>query len=399
MATDTRRRRVAIVAGLVFVIASVTALVVTGAEEPAETVEIALGDVYVDEDQQLIAAVSMSNGDALRHEIEVWLTVGQFGDSDAWSRRVAELTTHRIDLRSGEAEALDWEEPVAVPAGWYEVTAWARVDGGQVLQIQAPEAIQYLDSAPASRVATHGTRHVEVVTIDLDGGDFARIAGVVNGTAPGPVLVKVDLLGDVIGQPWWSSPAAATFVEETAPLEGNRISFGFDSMLPLGSGIYAVRIELWEGETLLDQILLGDRMTISEPSETIRRDQFPTGPLAIVSVELDADDLANTLATVEIQNLSDQPVEGLMWWLMAAPGDPTPWEFPDARSFEIGRRFEPFERRTVRLAIDGPPPTGQGFELSAWVHVLPPDSEDSVHSDGIRLRQLINAVEASDEGA
>jgi len=401
MATGTRRRRVAIVAGLVFVIASVTALVVTGAEEAVETVEMALGDVVVDEEGQLTAAVSLSNRDALRHEIEVWLTVGQFGEGDAWSRRVAELSAHSIDLRSGEAEALSWHQPVAVPSGWYEVTAWARVDGedGRVIQIQAAEAVEFLESAAVSRVINHGQHRIDVATLDLDGGDFARIAGVVNGTASGPVLVKVDLLSDVTGQPWWSSAAAATFVEEAAPLEGSQISVGFDRMLPLHAGTYAVRVELWEGETLLDQILLGDRMTISEPPESIRRDVLPSGALAIVSIELDADDLANAVATVELQNLSDQPVEGLMWWLMAAPGDPAPWELPDARSFEIGRRFEPFERRAVRLAIDGPPPTGHGFELSAWAHVLPPDSDGSVHSDGVRLRQLINAAEASDEGA
>ena len=77
------------------------------------------------------------------------------------------------------------------------------------------------------------------------------------------------------------------------------------------------------------------------------------------------------------------------WWLLSAPGEPEPWRFVDAQSFDVGRTLEPRERRTIRLAIDGLLPSGQGFELTIWSHIDPGTGETQ-HSDGVRVNQLID---------
>jgi hypothetical protein len=403
----TQRGAFAAVAGLLLLVVGVVVLATTGGGESRGTMELTVTTIAL-EGNRLTADVSVANDDATRHEIEVWLTLGVFGSGDAWSRRVAELDTQALAVKSGETRVLSWEADLAVPEGWYEVTAWTRLDGAseRVLTSTGPDSVRVEESAPISRIApADGAARIDTVGLAIEGGDFIRIDGPVDIARPAdtdePFEIKVDILEDVPDQPWWALPAAASTLldTETTGID-DRATASLDQLVPLPPGDYRVRVELWYDEALLDQVLLGPVATVDEPDPTIMRSGLPVGPVAIVSATADADwaDDGDHVVEVEVQNLSDEPVEVLMWWLLAAPGDPAPWEMCDARSFEIGRRLDSFERRTVRLAMDGNPPEGRGFEFSAWVHVVSDDGS-SVHSDGVRLTQLIDAPAGSRQGA
>lgn len=384
-------------------VASGFALALTGGDEPPKTVQIALGEIMI-EDDLLVANVSLSNADSLRHEVEVWLTLGLFGTGEAWDRRVAELETRTIALRSGEAGAVSWEEPVTAPSGWYEVTAWARLDGegGQVMQLTAEEGIQLTTEGIVARVNQTATGHrFSAIDLAISASEFDRLHGSVS--APPDSLAtsaKFDLLRDDAAAPWWSRPAESSFAAQMGEGPESDLVATVDRMVALPAGTYAVRVELWAADQLLDQVLLPTRLQVDPTDSSVAREEPPIGPVAIVAIETvpDWSDAEHHVVTVELQNLSAERITASAWWYLASPGDPTPWEFPEARSFEISRDLAPFERRSVRLAIDGPPPTGRGFELSAWTHVVT-ESGDSVHSDGVRHTQSIDASDASQEGA
>jgi hypothetical protein len=402
--TGIRRKHwVAIIAGTIVLVASGAALALTGAEESGQTVQIALGEVTL-EDDMLLASVSLSNADSTQHEVDVWLTLGLFGAGEAWDRRVSELETRSVALRSGEAAAVHWDEAVAAPSGWYEVTAWVRLDGegGQVMQLTAENGIEVTAEDVLSRVhPASSERRLNAPDLTMIGGEFGYLRGSISATAGSDATsAKIDLLAEDARTPWWSRTAESTFHAQMADGADGISAAPVDRMIALRPGDYTVRIQLWSGEELLDQVLLPDHIEVSPADSSVLREALPVGPVAIVAIEASPDwsGAERHVVTVDLQNLSSESITASVWWYLAAPGDPAPWEFPEARSFEISRDLDPFERRSVRLAIDGPPPTGRGFELSAWTHVVP-ESGDSVHSDGVRHTQSIDAVSASQEGA
>ncbi len=355
-------------------------------------------DASVD-DGRMTAAVSVKNNDSRRQNVDVSLTLGAFGSTEAWSRRVAEASSKAVGIRSDEEVLVVWDELVAVPTGSYELTVWIRTEraDGLVTQETAEFAIEAESSSP-SRVAPPGPGpSLDEPNLTVRGGGLLTIGGSVaaEGAETGSVL-KLDLLDASDSQPWWARPAIDSYIFDDR-VESEPQRFSVDSMSAVPSGTYAVRIELLNEDVVEDSILLAGTVVITPPDDAIRRVELPSGPLAITGVTVEQRVEANDLiVSLEVQNMSTDPVDGLFWWLLSSPGEPEPWRFVDARSFEVGRRLEPRERRTIRLALDGVMNTGTGFELSLWAHTTVPGA-DSTHSDGVRLKELMDTYSTESE--
>lgn len=395
------RRQLSLLVGFLIVVMGAGALRMAGSAKSEQIAQISAIEAEI-VDGQLIATVSVTNSDSIRHELEIWLTLGRFGAGNAWDRRVSQASSQHTALRSGGDAALTWNEAAAVPAGSYEVTAWARLDGrdGQVIQRTSADTLEMAISSPLSRLnsQSESTRLGEL-SLDVTGGAFATMRGsVIFDTSTSPTL-KIDIVDAEDTEPWWSRTAIHSFVSESEMTDDVYSEAVIEHMAFLAPGDYRVRVEALYGSVQLDQVLLSEPLTIDRGDSSIRRSDLPTGAIAILAATTSQDWSipANRILNIEVQNLGPDPVDATFWWLMAAPGEPQPWKFTEGRSFEVNRRLEPFEHRNIRLRLMGEVSDGTGFELSAWTHVVD-DSGETQHSDGVRLTDLINTTSVSGNG-
>jgi hypothetical protein len=397
LSSGGHRRKLGALLGAAIVTSGALLLVMTRPAEPSEVVAIEILDATI-VDGQLAAAVSIENHDSRHQDVQVSLTLGIYGDADAWSRRVAEVSEQPAAIRSGDETLVVWDEGVAVPTGSYELTAWVRTEAPNdvVAQATASFPVEVKDKVLA-RVTEVDTDTAHFVEMDVasEGGYFLHVVGTgLVANAPPDASVKFDVLTAEATDraPWWAAEATMTIVVDELEPGPDGSEFAVDQLRALSAGRYRVRAELLDGTTATDSVLLPDLVTVDRPHESIERTEPPSGPLAIIeaATEFDGDD--GLIVTVEIQNIEDESVDGLFWWLLAAPGEPEPWRFVEAKSFNLGRRLEAGEQRTIRLALDGDMTVGTAFELSIWAHTTQPDSDDTTHSDGVRHTDLIDTT-------
>ncbi len=397
MSSGGHRRKIGALLGAAIVASGALLLALTRPAEPGQVVSIEVLDASV-VDGRIAAAVNIENHDSRHQDLLVSLTLGVYGETDAWGRRVAEVPAQAAAVRSGDKTVVVWDNDIAIPTGTFELTAWVRTEppNDVVTQITAPFAVEVADKSLA-RVTGIDTdeAHFADVRVIADGGDFLSLNGWGQAAnSPEDVSVKLDVLSvDTTERtPWWAAAAITTILLDD--LEANADGFGFeiDQLRALPPGRYQVRAELLDGTTVADSVLLPDLVTVDRPHESIDRTEPPIGPLAILEVSSDFDLDDGLVVSVEVQNISDVATDGLFWWLLAAPGEPEPWRFVEAKSFNVGRRLEPGERRTIRLALDGDMTVGTAFELSVWAHTTEPDSDNTTHSDGVRATNLIDTT-------
>ncbi len=83
---------------------------------------------------------------------------------------------------------------------------------------------------------------------------------------------------------------------------------------------------------------------------------------------------------VEIRNITSEPQSGVLWYVLAGPGEAEPWRVNAYASSERTLQIAPGKTSTVELA--GPGPTLDGiYELSAWLHGVLPGTLQRFHSD------------------
>lgn len=393
-----RGRMIAAVLGVCAVTIGAITLGTTGADEAvSKPLGVDVLDIEV-EGNQVKAAVNIENLDRVRHEMEVFLTVGVFGSQDAWDRRVAETSRKTVAARSGETVLAVWDEPIAVPSGDYEITAWVRLlntPEGQVVSATGREGVT-IESDVIARVVSPGDGpRIAAPDLQPTGGDFLALVGSVtveelsvDGT------MKIDVVPAHGADAWWSRPAVRTILIDAPPDADGSATGWLDQLIPMPAGDYRLRVELLTNEFLEDQLLLPAVATVAPTHESISRSAEPVGSIALVAATTEpawtSPDKA--IVAVEVQNLSNEHVDGRFWWILSSPGEPEPWQFAEAKSFEVQRRLDPRERRTIRLALDGEVNVGRGFELSVWTHQVAPDDSSS-HSDGVRVTALIDTVE------
>jgi hypothetical protein len=337
-------------------------------------------------DGLLSAEVTVASTDTVRHEIEVWTTLGIYGASDAWQRRVSETTVQTEALRTNESKKVQIHRPAAVPAGSYELTVWVRLDDArqQVVQFTHDTSVEVEDSAPLSRIAADmtGQAMIDVAESDSTTDEFVRADVAVGTVAAEPgSTVQLDLIGNDPRTTWWERPAITSAVAVETVDAVARI----EETLLAPPGTYHLRLQLIDGDGLQqDQVLLAGDLTVNEPDPSIRRTDTPVGPLVITRVAYPTTwgSVDDAVAVVEVENLSSEPLIGELWWHLAAAGHPEPWVDPEASSVPLRRLFEPGERRSVRLSLDGELKAGSPFELSVWVHA-DADAGGPVHSDGV----------------
>lgn len=383
-----RLRRIGWILGLGVAISAAVLLGVTGASSTGSEGGVVLEVLEASvSDGRLKAAVSVTNNDSIRHELDAYVTLGVFSGGSAWDRRVIESTSQIVPIRSGQETLVVWDEPVNILNGSYEPTAWVGLDRGEGLVLQATgvESVDVSDNGAPARVRAAGASPITGVDVQISGAELLTVLGTVTSEEPGEL--KVDIVPAIARQPWWSVEAV-----KTAIVDSDETEHQIDLLHALPAGDYLVRLELLDVDgALADQVMLPDVVSVLDLGAA-RRDGPVAGDLAIVSVSVPDTEWAapnEALVELEVQNLSNEPVSGKFWWLLSAPGEPEPWRFVDARSFDVGRTLEPRQRRTIRLAIDGALPTGNGFELTVWSHIDAGTGETQ-HSDGVRINQLID---------
>lgn len=382
-----RLRRIGWILGLGVAITVAVLLGVTGASTTASDGGVVLEVLEASvSDGRLKAAVSVTNNDSIRHELDAYVSLGVFSGGSAWDRRVVESTHQIVPIRSGQETLVVWDEPVNILNGSYEPTAWVGLERGDgvVLQATGVESVDVSDNEAPARVVAAGASLITDVDVQVSGAELLTVRGTVTSEEAGEL--KVDVVPANARQPWWATEAVTTAI-----VDADELTHDFDLLHALPAGDYMVRLQLLQEEMLVDQIMLPTVASVLDLG-TARRDGPVAGDLAIVSVNVPDVEWAQpneALVEIEVQNLSTEPVSGKFWWLLSAPGEPEPWRFVDARSFDVGRTLEPRQRRTIRLAIDGGLPTGAGFELTVWSHIDPGTGETQ-HSDGVRINQLID---------
>ena len=382
-----RLRRIGWILGLGVAISAAVLLGVTGASTTASEGGVVLEVLEASvSDGRLKAAVSVTNNDSIRHELDAYVSLGVFSGGSAWDRRVIESTHQIVPIRSGQETLVVWDEPVNILNGSYEPTAWVGLERGDgvVLQATGEESVDVSDNDEAARVVAAGASLITGVDVQVSGAELLTVRGSVSSEEAGEL--KVDVVRANAREPWWAIEAV-----KTAIVDADELTHEFDLLHALPPGDYMVRLQLLQEEMLVDQIMLPTVASVLDLG-TARRDGPVAGDLAIVAVNVPDAEWAQpneALVEIEVQNLSTEPVSGKFWWLLSAPGEPEPWRFVDARSFDVGRSLEPRERRTIRLAIDGLLPAGQGFELTVWSHI-DTGSGETQHSDGVRVNQLID---------
>ena len=103
------------------------------------------------------------------------------------------------------------------------------------------------------------------------------------------------------------------------------------------------------------------------------------------TLRLEAIDVVKThreLKTVRVvvRNITSEPQSGVLWYVLAAPGEPEPWRVNAYASPERALQIAPGKTSTVELG--GPAPALDGiYELSAWLHGVVRGTSERFHSD------------------
>jgi len=83
---------------------------------------------------------------------------------------------------------------------------------------------------------------------------------------------------------------------------------------------------------------------------------------------------------VVMRNITSEPQSGVLWYVLAAPGEPEPWRVNAYASPERAVRIAPGKTGTIELAGPGSALDGI-YELSAWLHGVVPGTSERFHSD------------------
>jgi hypothetical protein len=83
---------------------------------------------------------------------------------------------------------------------------------------------------------------------------------------------------------------------------------------------------------------------------------------------------------IVLRNITSEPQSGVLWYVLALPGETEPWRVNSYASPERMLQIAPGKTGIVELA--GPEPTLDGvFELTAWLHGVVPATLERFHSD------------------
>jgi hypothetical protein len=83
---------------------------------------------------------------------------------------------------------------------------------------------------------------------------------------------------------------------------------------------------------------------------------------------------------IVVRNVTSEPQSGVVWYVLAAPGESEPWRVNAYASPERALRIAPGKTSTVELAGPGPAVDG-AYELSAWLHGVVSATSERFHSD------------------
>lgn len=90
---------------------------------------------------------------------------------------------------------------------------------------------------------------------------------------------------------------------------------------------------------------------------------------------------------LEVENVTTETQRGVVWYILAPPGDPEPWRTAVFSAPEQTVEVEPGQRVTVTLPPpDADTPEGE-YHLSAWAHGIRADQR--FHSDGAGAPQNV----------
>ncbi len=106
----------------------------------------------------------------------------------------------------------------------------------------------------------------------------------------------------------------------------------------------------------------------------------PTQTLRLEALEVVKTHRELTAVRLLVRNITSEPQSGVLWYVLALPGETEPWRTYAYASPERELRIAPGKTAIVELAGPGTAVDGT-FELSAWLHGVVPGTSERFHSD------------------
>lgn len=90
------------------------------------------------------------------------------------------------------------------------------------------------------------------------------------------------------------------------------------------------------------------------------------------TLRIESLDLVTTRRTLEqvrvrVRNLTPEPQTGIIWYVLASPGEKEPWRVNAFSLPEVSIQLAPAQTRTIQLSVPDQALDGR-FELSVWLH-------------------------------
>ena len=358
-------------------------------------------------DDRVQAEVSVQNTTNARLEGAVWWLLSLVDGANAWDDSVYRSLSQPVDLKAGESVQLDWIETPAIPPGRYMLSAWVHA-------ADWTGAMHHSDTKTPDPTIVEFARSPDIARTSAQTGDVAIASAEPTVTAGFPTKVDVQIELEYSGGPsqpgavqadfiettpadprWWTHSPTAVIAETLQLDSGPNIRADLQGSVLLPPGDYVIAISASTGSGGTDRgLLTRSAFSVPDYDSSTRRLTLPNGPLMVASIDaserwLSSDD---SLVTIEVRNVTDEDVTGVLWWHLGDPDDPEPWRFASATSYRLTRSFGSGESRIVRLAVDGALPAGN-YELSVWAHIV--ESGQSRHSDEVRFPAMITVENAN----
>jgi hypothetical protein len=398
---------VASLAGCLFLTAYAAQFNRTALAGAGISVKLASATASSPDGRSLSVTVAVANYTLAVSPAKVWWTLGRQGSGSAW--RNADYTSEQrtIAVPAGGHATVRWDETPGVTDGAYAVTAWLHIrdSTGRFVHadVKAAGTITWRRGHDPDLLLRHqapiGGVAFEALTASTDPQDFPAIlhvSGQIRNASLHPTMMDVswDLTeGRPSGLSGWSGEPLV-FSGDATPigLPANEVTeLRIVQMIPLPPGKYSLRVLLTDGLETYDRVALPDPVVVGMPAAGKR--ELPAGSLMVERIEAPTSWSEGQRATVNLwlRNLSGQPQQGEVGWILGAPGDSRPWQDPIAAADPHRISLAPWGEQQVVLASAALVVPPGKYELTGWVHGLDATGA-SVHSDAVRSGQSITVA-------
>lgn len=224
-------------------------------------------------DRISVTAEIESNRDG-KTEGRVWWFISEEGPRP-WERAIYQSEVKDVALGPTERVTVYWDEPLAVPEGQYEMSAWIHIkgDGGEFRHSDGIAVFPRFVTAPGSSIVRAGPPSSEIEIAQVRPFDSAavprdfdlRLAVENSSPTPAKVIVAWDFIAVKEGSLalWHAAPSAVDGGDETVRVSPGHDSIRVDSTTPQlprtdprEPTAYVLRVTLLDDQgNVLDRVL------------------------------------------------------------------------------------------------------------------------------------------------